>query len=187
MPVQRKYPVDYHESMNTVLVQEITRYNKMLGIINLSLKDLSKAVKGLIVMTEPLDKIATSMFNNQVPEMWEKAAYPSLMPLASWTADLEKRINFLQKWIDEGHPRVFWVSGFYFPQGFITGTQQNYARKLQVPIDTIGYDFEVLPCYDDSGVKERPADGCIINGIMPPTLHHPPLLDLRVVTSKKRS
>ena len=42
----------------------------------------------------------------------------------------------------------------------ITGTQQNYARKLQVPIDTIGYDFEVLPCYDDSGVKERPADGC---------------------------
>ena len=164
VPVQRKYPVDYHESMNTVLVQEITRYNKMLGIINLSLKDLSKAVKGLIVMTEPLDKIATSMFNNQVPEMWEKAAYPSLMPLASWTADLEKRINFLQKWIDEGHPRVFWVSGFYFPQGFITGTQQNYARKLQVPIDTIGYDFEVLPCYDDSGVKERPADGCIING-----------------------
>jgi hypothetical protein len=43
-----------------------------------------------------------------------------------------------------------------------TGTQQNYARKLKVPIDTIGYSFEVLRCYDDSGVDERPADGAQI-------------------------
>jgi len=164
VPVMRKFPVDYHESMNTVLVQEITRYNNMLGLINSTLKDLSKAVKGLIVMTTPLEDIGSAMFNNQVPALWEKAAYPSLMPLASWVADLEKRMQFLQTWIEGGHPRVFWVSGFYFPQGFITGTQQNYARKLKVPIDTITYDYEVLSCYDDSGVPERPADGCIVNG-----------------------
>ena len=61
---------------------------------------------------------------------------------------------------------MFWVSGFYFPQGFITGTQQNYARKLQVPIDTIGYEFEVPKAYDNTTplTNKRPADGCIING-----------------------
>merc|ERR1711871_80968 len=166
VPVRRKYPVDYHESMNTVLVQEITRYNGMLRVMNISLKDLALAVKGLIVMTGPLEAIATAMFDNRVPAAWEKAAYPSLMPLASWAADLEKRIAFLMKWIDNGHPSVFWVSGFYFPQGFITGTQQNYARKLQVPIDTIGYEFEVLKAYDDKTplTNKRPEDGCIING-----------------------
>ena len=138
VPVRRKYPVDYNESMNTVLVQEITRYNGMLRVMNIGLQDLALAVKGLIVMTKPLDDIASAMFDNKVPAAWEKAAYPSLMPLASWAADLEKRIQFLTGWVDGGHPSVFWVSGFYFPQGFITGTQQNYARKLQVPIDTIG-------------------------------------------------
>jgi dynein heavy chain len=102
VPVRRKFPVDYHESMNTVLVQEITRYNGMLRVMSISLKDLALAVKGLIVMTQPLEEIATAMFNNKVPAAWEKSAYPSLMPLASWAADLEKRIKFLMGWIDNG-------------------------------------------------------------------------------------
>ncbi len=34
-----------------------------------------------------------------------------MKPLASWTEDLNARINFLQKWIDEGTPKCFWISG----------------------------------------------------------------------------
>lgn len=70
-------------------------------------------------------------------------AYPSLKPLASWVSDLLQRIHFMQGWISNGIPSVYWISGFFFPQAFLTGTLQNYARSSHNSIDTIGLDFKV--------------------------------------------
>ena len=52
--------------MNTVLVQEIIRYNKLLKVMYDSLINVKKALKGLIVMSEELEKLSNSLFDNQV-------------------------------------------------------------------------------------------------------------------------
>lgn len=119
------------------------RYNRLLQVITQTLRDLLKALKGLVVMSLQLELMAASLYNNTVPELWNAKAYPSLKPLSSWVMDLLQRLDFLQTWIQGGVPAVFWISGFFFPQAFLTGTLQNFARKSVISIDTIAFDFKV--------------------------------------------
>ncbi|KAM4722817.1 dynein axonemal heavy chain 1 [Rhinophrynus dorsalis] len=162
--VMEKYPVMYQESMNTVLVQEVIRYNCLLRVLSQTLGDLLKAMKGQVVMSSQLELMANSLYNNSVPEMWRSKAYPSLKPLASWVIDLLQRIQFLQKWINDGIPAVFWISGLFFPQAFLTGTLQNFARKHVISIDTISFDFKVLSA-SVTELHQRPSEGCYIHGL----------------------
>ena len=133
--VSTKFPTDYNESMNTVLAQEVIRYNRLLSIMAETLFNIQKALKGEVVMSEELDKMSNSLFDNMVPEIWAKKGFLSLKPLASWIQDLNDRVTFLKDWIDNGTPKTFWISGFFFPQAFFTGTLQNYARKHTIAID----------------------------------------------------
>merc|ERR1719171_1076195 len=55
--VSAHYPVDYHESMNTVLNQEMLRFNKLVSRARSSLIDVGKAVKGLVVMDHNLEQV----------------------------------------------------------------------------------------------------------------------------------
>ena len=56
----------------------------------------------------------------------------SMKPLASWIEDLNNRINFLNNWIDGGVPKIFWISGFFFPQAFLTGIRSGESRAGDV-------------------------------------------------------
>ncbi len=76
-------------SLTTFLMQEMERFNKLVGVIAKSLDTLKKALIGEAVMGEDIDRMYQSMLNNKVPEMWQFHAYPSLKPLASWIENLQ--------------------------------------------------------------------------------------------------
>ncbi|KAJ3359844.1 Dynein heavy chain 7, axonemal [Allomyces javanicus] len=161
--VLEKFPVNYRESMNTVLVQEMIRYNRLLNVVLASLANVQKAIKGLVLMSAELEDTAKCMLISKVPTSWAAKSYPSLKPLGGYVNDLIARLRFLQTWYEEGAPVVFWLSGFYFTQSFITAMLQNYARKYTVPIDELGLDFELV--LDPSVLDHRPSDGVFVNGI----------------------
>ncbi|XP_060941446.1 dynein axonemal heavy chain 6 [Limanda limanda] len=153
-------------SLTTVLGQEVDRFNRLLRVLRVSLITLQKAIAGLVVMSEEMDRIYTSFLSNQVPSHWANSSYPSLKTLASWVRDLALRTSFIQAWIIHGLPKSYWISGFFFPQGFLTGVLQNHARFYKLPIDELTFRFNMVPVYRDQAevceaMENLPSNGCL--------------------------
>lgn len=150
--LEKPYPILIREDskgrvppLTTVLFQEVDRYNKLLRIIHKSLDILQKGIKGLIVMSVEYEQIYKSLLNNEVPKLWSANGFKSTKSLGCWVQDLLMRIDFIQLWADEGQPKSSWLSGLFFPQSFLSGVLQTFARKSMLPIDGLSMDFEVLP------------------------------------------
>ena len=50
----------------------------------------------------------------------------------------------MNSWMKQGHPNAFWLSGFFFPHGFVTGVLQAFARKHTKAIDFLKFKFNCL-------------------------------------------
>lgn len=157
-----KYPIVYEESMNTVLVQEMERFDILYREIKSSLIKVQQAVEGIITMSPALEAVCNSLLLGHVPSAWMKVSYPSLKNLANYIEDFVERIMFLEKWFQNGKPSTYWLSGFFFTQAFLTGAKQNFARKYTIPIDQITFDFRVLNVHHKN---EAPPDGVYVYGL----------------------
>lgn len=98
-----------------------------------------------VVMSADLEQVGNAMYDGRVPALWMARSYPSMKPLGSYITDLIERLTMLSKWIEQGPPPVFWISGFYFTHAFLTGVKQNFARRHKVPIDTVTFDYVCMP------------------------------------------
>ncbi|XP_063226606.1 dynein axonemal heavy chain 3 [Bacillus rossius redtenbacheri] len=161
--VARRYPVMYDNSMNTILRQELFRFNPLVEVIGNTLREVQRAVAGLTVMSPEVEDVHASLLVGRVPRAWAAHSYPSLKPLGSYVADLVARLKFFQDWIDQGAPTVFWISGFFFTQSFLTGVLQNFARKHVIPIDQLGFQFEITDYDSDSTAS--PEFGAFCKGL----------------------
>ncbi|KAL7998900.1 putative AAA+ ATPase domain, dynein heavy chain region D6 P-loop domain-containing protein [Plasmopara halstedii] len=153
------------DSLATALGQEIIKFNTLLHRLRTSLQDIQKAINGLIVMSSDLDHMYMAFLANRVPQIWMSLSFASLKPLASWVHDLLDRVTFFRHWLKHGEPIIFRLNVFFFPQGFLTGTLQNYARKYQTAIDSLAFTFTVLDIKNVQELNQSPTDGVYIDGL----------------------
>ncbi|XP_071429942.1 dynein axonemal heavy chain 17 isoform X2 [Pithys albifrons albifrons] len=119
-----------------VALQECERMNILTCEIRRSLKELDLGLQGELTITSEMEELANALFYDSVPESWTRYAYPSLLSLGAWYADLLLRIRELEVWsTDFVLPATVWLAGFFNPQSFLTAIMQSTARKKQWPLD----------------------------------------------------
>jgi dynein heavy chain len=151
-------------SLSTFLFQEVEKFNRLLETMHCSLKELRNAIKGKVVMTDELFEMYSSLLCSNVPEIWKKVAYPSLKKLAAWVSDLAARVKFVFDWVKYGSQNCFWLSGFFFPQSFLTAVLQTHSRKYSIPIDQLVFTYEVTS-WKLNEFKKSVKDGVFVYGL----------------------
>ena len=83
-------------------VQEVTKFTRLEKVMVSTLASLQLALKGLVVLSSELEAMGNAVYDGKVPIPWSSKGYPSLKPLPLWYADLLRRLDFMQGWIDNG-------------------------------------------------------------------------------------
>ena len=174
----RKLPRDYgpHEvreaiekmggaqPMNIFLKQEISRIQKVLTLVKKTLGNLKLALEGTIVMNDELKSTLDQMFDARVPTKWLKISWHS-STLGFWFTELLERDLQFKKWCFNGKPRVFWMTGFFNPQGFITAMRQEVTRNHKSwSLDSVVCQ-NLVTRFTKEDIHDSPPEGVYIHGL----------------------
>ncbi|KAJ7315905.1 hypothetical protein JRQ81_002067 [Phrynocephalus forsythii] len=148
-----------------VAFQECERMNILTSEIRRSLKELNLGLKGELTITTDMEELSNALFYDNVPDSWTNRAYPSLLSLAAWYADLLLRIRELEAWTtDFALPTTVWLAGFFNPQSFLTAIMQSMARKNEWPLDRMCLSVEVTK-KNREDMTAPPREGSYVHGL----------------------
>ncbi|MCO5597847.1 hypothetical protein L7F22_051931 [Adiantum nelumboides] len=151
--------------VQVVLLQELERWNRLVICIEESLHKLQKALAGEIGMSKDLDELSTALFNGQLPALWRKLTPQTEKMLSPWVTWLLKRYIQYKDWVENGEPKVMWLSGLHIPETYIAALVQSACRDCGWPLDKSTIYTKVATFVDESEVKEKPRHGCYISGL----------------------
>lgn len=151
---KRKFPISYEECLNTLLLKEAQRFNLLLQVIYVSLKNTLKALEGVAHINPTLESIYSDITYGRVPGSWLKFCYPTFDSLPIFLSNLQDRILFFRGWIDWGHPQNFWLPGFFDQKSFVTTLLQQKARKNNKYFPTLALMMTPLPI--DAKIPDPP-------------------------------
>ncbi|XP_074092949.1 dynein axonemal heavy chain 8 [Macrotis lagotis] len=151
-------------SMNIFLRQEIDRMQRVITRLRNSLSDLKLAIEGTIIMSENLRDALDNMYDARIPALWKRISWDS-STLGFWFTELLERNNQFSFWIFEGRPNVFWMTGFFNPQGFLTAMRQEVTRAHKGwALDTVTIHNDVMRQTKEE-ITVPPVEGVYIHGL----------------------
>jgi len=147
-----------------VLLQELERWNKLLGKMKSSLGDLQKALIGEIGMSFELDSLGSSIFDGQLPDMWRRLTSQTEKKLGGWMLYFQERQRQYLDWVDNGEPAVMWLAGLQIPETYIAALVQTACREKGWPLDKSTLYTKVTKFTDSKGLSKLPF-GCYVSGL----------------------
>lgn len=150
--------------MNIFLRQEIDRIQKIILLVKSTLSDLLLAIEGTIIMNEQLRDAFDNIYDARVPKIWQRGSWAS-STLGFWFTELIERNAQFSTWCFKGRPNVFWMSGFFNPQGFLTAMRQETARaNVGWALDKVILQNEVMK-FAIEDCKDGPKSGVYVHGL----------------------
>nr|XP_013189103.1 unnamed protein product [Amyelois transitella] len=150
--------------MNIFLRQEIDRIQKVIKTVQSTLCDLKLAIDGTIVMSQGLRESLDAMYDARIPQKWLKVSWESAT-LGFWYTELLEREQQYRVWLKNGRPTTFWMTGFFNPQGFLTGMRQEVTRSHKGwALDSVVLQNHITK-FNREDVHEGPAEGVYVYGL----------------------
>ncbi|XP_054466216.1 dynein axonemal heavy chain 10 [Anoplopoma fimbria] len=150
---------------SVVLLQELERFNKLVVRMQRSLAELQRALGGEVGMSSELDEVARALFNGHIPAIWKKLAPDTLKSLGNWISHFKRRYEQYHYWVDEGEPKVMWLSGLHIPESYLTALVQAACRKNGWPLDLSTLYTQVTQYCSEDEISDRPGQGCFVSGL----------------------
>lgn len=140
-------------------------------------------------MNEKLKDAFDNIYDARLPNIWKRGSWES-STLGFWFTELLERDKQFRTWCFEvrkfttshrsdhrqfslfissfalkGRPTLFWMSGFFNPQGFITAMRQEVTRAHKGwALDTVNIHNEVTRMYPDA-CNKPPKEGVYVYGL----------------------
>merc|ERR1711871_363084 len=159
--------------LNMFLFQEIQRLQKVIAKVRFVLTQMQGAINGEVVMTPEFQQALDSIYDARVPPTWlhtpggDEFSWLN-KTLGLWFTSLMDRDKQYREWLSSGRPNSYWMTGFFNPQGFLTGMNQEVVLNHKAEkwaLDDVVTHSEVTQYADETHVKQAPKEGVYVHGL----------------------